>query len=76
MSTTLIEQRESVLKDIKKHDRTLQEAKRVLAHLQNADEQNNNRIKDMNKIINFLENELMVKRLAFKLADIQVGIEE
>lgn len=75
MSKTLIEQRESVLKDIKKHDRTLQEAKKVLAHLQNADEPNNNRIKDMNKIINFLEKELMVKRLAFKLADIQTGIE-
>ncbi|MCM3100254.1 hypothetical protein [Priestia megaterium] len=66
--------RNLVLKKIISHENRVKEAKRVLTYLEKLEEPNINRIRDIKRIINFLEHELDVKKVAIKLADLQMGV--
>jgi len=69
-----VSNRNLVLKKIISHENRVKEAKRVLTYLEKLEEPNINRIRDIKRIINFLEHELDVKKVAIKLADLQMGV--
>jgi len=69
-----VSNRDLVLKKIISHENRVKEAKRVLTYLEKLEEPNINRIRDIKRIINFLEHELDVKKVAIKLADLQMGV--
>lgn len=68
--------RDLVLKKITSHENRVKEAKSVLTYLEKLEEPNINRIRDIKRIINFLEYELDVKKVAMKLTDLQIEVHQ